>query len=179
MHPTSTSRVLIRPPTAADGDSFIAAIRASRRLYAGWMTGPNTPAAFEALLERTRDGSVDPMLVCRVDDEAIAGFFNISQIIRGPFQSAFLGYGAVAAYAGRGYMTEGLVLVLRRAFGELDLHRLEANIQPGNARSIALVTRCGFVREGFSERYLKVGGRWRDHERWAIRAEQWRERYGS
>jgi ribosomal-protein-alanine N-acetyltransferase len=64
--------------------------------------------------------------------------------------------------------------VLARAFNDLRLHRLEANIQPGNAASIALVEKAGFVREGFSERYLKVGGRWRDHEHWAIRAEQWR-----
>ncbi len=143
------------------------------------MTAPSTPAAFVALLERARDKSFEPMLVCLVEDGAIAGFFNISQIIRGPLQSAFLGYGAVAAHAGRGYMTEGLGLVLRRAFTDLGLHRLEANIQPANARSIALVKRCGFVNEGFSERYLKIAGRWRDHERWAIRAEQWRERDGT
>ena len=71
-------------------------------------------------------------------------------------------------------MSEGMALVLREAFTTLRLHRLEANIQPGNLPSIALAERAGFVREGFSERYLKVGGRWRDHERWAIRAEQWR-----
>jgi [ribosomal protein S5]-alanine N-acetyltransferase len=170
---------MIRPPSAADCDSFIAAMRASRSPHAAWMTAPSTPAAFAALLERGHDESFEPMLVCLVEDGAIAGFFNISQIIRGPFQSAFLGYGAVAAHAGRGYMTEGLELVLRRAFTELGLHRLEANIQPGNAPSIALVKRCGFVREGFSERYLRIAGRWRDHERWAIRAEQWRERHAS
>ncbi len=73
-------------------------------------------------------------------------------------------------------MTEGLELVLREAFTTLKLHRIEANIQPGNAPSIALVARCGFVKEGFSERYLKVGGRWADHERWAIRSEQWKAR---
>jgi ribosomal-protein-alanine N-acetyltransferase len=113
------------------------------------------------------------MLVCRRSDGAIVGFINISEIVRGVFQSAFLGYGGVAEHTGQGYMREGLELVLARAFTELGLHRLEANIQPGNTASIALVQRCGFVREGFSERYLKVGGRWRDHERWAIRVEQW------
>jgi ribosomal-protein-alanine N-acetyltransferase len=99
---------------------------------------------------------------------------NISEIVRGPFKSAFLGYGGVAGYERRGYMTEALQLVLRQAFTKLGLHRLEANIQPGNTASIALAKRCGFELEGFSPRYLKVGGRWRDHERWAIRAESWR-----
>ena len=110
----------------------------------------------------------------RIEDGAIVGFFNVSEIIRGKLSSAFLGYGGVAEFAGLGYMTEGMELVLREAFTALGLHRLEANIQPGNLASKALAERCGFVYEGFSERYLKVGGRWRDHERWAIRAEQWR-----
>jgi [ribosomal protein S5]-alanine N-acetyltransferase len=75
-------------------------------------------------------------------------------------------------------MTEAMQLLLREAFTRLDLHRIEANIQPGNVRSIALAKRCGFELEGFSPRYLKVGGRWRDHERWAIRAETWRAARG-
>jgi ribosomal-protein-alanine N-acetyltransferase len=114
------------------------------------------------------------MLAYRRDDGAIVGFVNISQIVRGRLQSGFMGYGGVAGQTGQGYMTEAIGLALRRAFTELRLHRIEANIQPNNAASIALVRRCGFELEGFSPRYLKVGGRWRDHERWAIRAEQWR-----
>jgi ribosomal-protein-alanine N-acetyltransferase len=70
-------------------------------------------------------------------------------------------------------MKEGLQLVIDCSFDELRLHRLEANIQPSNERSIALVRRLGFRMEGLSRRYLKIGGRWRDHERWALLADEW------
>jgi len=171
------ARVILRPPAAADRDAFVAAMRDSRRLHRPWVSPPATAAAFDRWLERAaRDERYEPLLAVRREDGAIIGFLNLGEIIRGPLQSAFLGYAAVAEHAGKGYMTEAMTLLLRRAFGPLRLHRIEANIQPGNAASIELVRRCGFVREGFSERYLKVAGRWRDHERWAIRAEQWRRR---
>jgi [ribosomal protein S5]-alanine N-acetyltransferase len=87
------------------------------------------------------------------------------------------GHGAVGKpFAGQGYMREGLELELRRAFLSPRLHRIEANIQPENHASIALARGAGFQREGFSPRYLKISGRWRDHERWAILAEDWRAR---
>ena len=167
-------RVELRSPTPADEHEFLAAMRSSRRLHRPWMYPPMTPEEFRQVLSRVEDDSFEPLLACRLEDGAIVGFINISQIVRGPFQSAYLGYAGVAGYTGHGYMSEGLQLVLARAFGELGLHRLEANIQPGNTASIAIAKRAGFVREGLSERYLKIGGRWRDHERWAIRAEQWR-----
>jgi ribosomal-protein-alanine N-acetyltransferase len=95
-------------------------------------------------------------------------------VIRGTFQNAFLGYYAFSPYAGAGLMHEGMRLVLNHAFRKLKLHRVEANIQPANRASIALVRKCGFVREGCSRRYLKICGRWRDHERWALLAEDFR-----
>ncbi|MDQ2855377.1 MAG: GNAT family N-acetyltransferase, partial [Acidobacteriota bacterium] len=113
-------------------------------------------------------------LICLNADDAIAGTINLSQIFRGGFQNAYLGYYIGAPYAGSGYMTEALKLILRYAFSSLKLHRLEANIQPENSASIALVRRAGFSREGFSRRYLKICGRWRDHERWALIAEDWK-----
>ena len=127
------------------------------------------------LSRQDRGPAIRPFFACRTEDGAIVGFLNISEIVRGNYKGAFLGYGGVAPFAGHGYMTEAMHLVLREAFTRLDLHRLEANIQPGNARSIALAKRCGFELEGFSPRYLKIGGRWRDHERWAIRKETWRK----
>jgi ribosomal-protein-alanine N-acetyltransferase len=102
------------------------------------------------------------------------GSITLSEIVRGRFESAYIGYQIGAPFARQGYMTEALALALQIAFGRLRLHRVEANIQPRNVASIALVRRAGFRREGLSRRYLKIGGRWRDHERWALLAEEWR-----
>jgi [ribosomal protein S5]-alanine N-acetyltransferase len=171
----ATARVLVRTPTPADREAYMAAMRASRKLHRPWLPAPSEET-FDRLIRIAEDPRFEPGLVCRLKDGAIVGFINMNEIVRGLFQSAYLGYAAVAAYAGQGYMREGLELVMARAFTDLRLHRLEANIQPGNRASIALVRGAGFVNEGFSERYLKIGGRWRDHERWAIRIEQWRAR---
>jgi [ribosomal protein S5]-alanine N-acetyltransferase len=168
------SRVVLDVPTEADRESYLGAMRASRGLYRPWVGPITTDAEYDSLLLRARDESFEPMLGRRRDDGAIVGFVNISQIIRGRLQSGFVGYGGVVGQTGQGYMTETICLALRRAFTELRLHRLEANIQPANTASIRVARRCGFEYEGFSPRYLKVGGEWRDHERWAIRVEQWR-----
>ena len=117
-----------------------------------------------------------PFFLRDCETGGIAGVLELSEITRGILQSAYLGFYAMAPHAGRGYMREGLELVLRYAFRDLKLHRVEAAIQPGNARSLALVRRCGFTKEGFSPRYLKIGGRWRDHERWALLIDDWRSR---
>src|SRR6185312_12280699 len=95
-------------------------------------------------------------LVLRNDDEALVGVFNFSEIVRGAFHSAYVGYYAFAELAGDGYMTEGFALALDFAFRRLALHRVEANVQPANRRSIALVSRLGFEREGYSRRYVKI-----------------------
>jgi [ribosomal protein S5]-alanine N-acetyltransferase len=172
----TSDALLLKRPTEEDRVPFIAAMRASVRYHYPWMVGWTTNAAYDAYLERGADERQDLNILCRVSDGAILGFFNIGEIVRGVFQSAYLGYGGVAGYGGKGYMTLGMQLLLKRAFDELALHRIEANIQPGNAPSLALAQRSGFVREGLSEAYLKINGQWRDHERWAIRAETWRAR---
>ncbi len=153
-------------------------MRASRAFHRPWATAPTDDEAFDAYLVDSRRADFEAMLVCRREDRAILGFFNLSHITRGSLQSAYLGYAVSSKYAGQGYMREGLDLVVREAFLTLRLHRIEANIQPGNQASIALARGAGFHREGFSPRYLKIGGRWRDHERWAILAEDWREHQG-
>lgn len=135
---------------------------------------PVTDRQWMAYLARRRRPDSPGFLVCRLADGAIVGGININEIVRGVFQSGYLGYQVGAPYARQGYMTEALALTVRIAFGRLRLHRVEANIQPGNKASIALVRRAGFRREGLSRRYLKIDGRWRDHERWALTNEDWR-----
>ncbi len=166
------NRVSLRHPSARDLDEFLDRARASRKLHGRWVAVPSDPGAFAAYLQRAKSADVESLLVRRKDDEAIVGVYNIGQIFYGPLCSAYLGYYAFEPFAGNGYMRDGIRLVLRHAFGPLGLHRLEANIQPGNEASLALVKGAGFRREGFSPRYLKIAGRWRDHERWAILAEE-------
>jgi len=167
--------VFISPPTVADEAAFIEAMRRSRRLHGRMVRMPETPAAYARYLERAAEPGRSFYLARLRDGGDIVGFLNLGEIIRGSLQQAFVGYGGVAGHSGQGLMAEAMQLVLREAFGPMELHRVEANIQPGNRASIALAERNGFRREGFSPGYLRIEGVWRDHERWAINAEQWRE----
>jgi len=169
-------RIYLRAPRPADREEVLRLNRASRRFYRGLVMPPVTARAWSAYLARRRRPESPGYLVCRASDGAIVGGININEIVRGVFRSGYLGYQIGAPHARQGYMTEALALVLREAFGPLRLHRVEANIQPGNRASIGLVRRAGFRLEGLSRRYLKIGGRWRDHERWALTAEDWRRR---
>lgn len=167
-------RVFIRQPLAGDEIEFRSRVRESRRLHRGWVEAADGTEGFGLYLKRTRRPECEGCVVCRLEDGALVGVVNVNEIVRGAFQSGYLGYYALVPFAGQGYMREGLRLMLARAFGPLRLHRLEANIQPENVRSRGLVESLGFSLEGLSPRYLKVGGRWRDHERWALTVEAWR-----
>ena len=170
-------RVYLRPPRMEDAGAYLAAVRASRPLHGPWTKPPQTRARFEAFVARyAPEGDVTThagYLVFRREDDALVGVFNFSEIVHGGFRSTYLGYMGFLPYAGQGYMTEGMALALEVAFRKLRLHRVEVNIQPTNARSLALAKRLGFTREGFSRRYVKIAGRWRDHERYAMLAEDW------
>lgn len=170
--------VYLRPPSSADFSAFAAAARASRRLHGQWTSAPDTRARFAAYVARfsphTTGSTNVGFLVLRREDAALVGVVNFSEIVRGRFQNSFVGYYAFAPLAGQGHMTEGMALALDVAFLRLKLHRVEINVQPANKRSIALAERLGFTREGYSRRYLKIAGRWRDHVRYAMLAEDWR-----
>jgi ribosomal-protein-alanine N-acetyltransferase len=166
---------MLRVPTAADREEFTALMRASRGFHRPWASAPTDDERFASYLADGARDDFEGLLVCRISDGAIIGFFNLSHITRKNLKSAYIGYAVGKPFAGCGYMREGLELVLRRAFVDLRLHRIEANIQPGNEPSVALARGAGFRREGYSPRYLKIGGRWRDHERWAILSDDWRD----
>ena len=137
----------------------------SRRLHGRWVAAP---AAYRNYLQRARRKTQAAYFVRLSPSGELVGVVNVSEIVRGNFDSAYLGYYAFSPHHGHGLMAEGLRLAIRDAFRRLKLHRLEANIQPRNRASIALVRGLGFRREGYSPRYLRIAGRWRDHERWAI-----------
>ncbi|MFC5719310.1 GNAT family N-acetyltransferase [Streptomyces gamaensis] len=164
-------RVRLQAVTPGDCAEFTRLVRASTRLHHPWVEMPATDDAFATYVARFDGERSVGLLVRLCESGELAGFININNIVRGAFQCGVLGYGAFAPAAGRGLMSEGLGLTLRYAFGPLRLHRLEANIQPGNSASVALVRRHGFRLEGFSPGFLFVDGAWRDHERWAVTAE--------
>ncbi|MEV8347694.1 GNAT family protein [Streptomyces niveus] len=179
-------RTRVRPYRYEDADEFAALARDSRALHHPWLFPPLTPEAYRDYASGViEDPTKAGFLVCELTDGdtdggpagggRIAGFININNIVRGGFLSGALGYGAFAHAAGRGLMGEGLRHVMRHAFGPLGLHRLEANIQPTNTASIALVRGAGFRHEGYSPDFLRIDGHWRDHERWAITADMVRD----
>jgi ribosomal-protein-alanine N-acetyltransferase len=168
------NRVVLERPSAQRQREFLEAVKRSRSLHAAYVAPPATPDEYRAYLRRQRKASQESFLVLEPETRQLAGVVNINDIVRYSFQSASLGYYAFVPHAGRGLMREALRLVVGLAFKEYGLHRLEANIQPANVRSIALVAGLGFRLEGVSPRFLKIGGRWRDHLRWAILAEEWR-----
>ena len=166
------SRVELRDLVLSDREPFLEMVRDSRDLHRPWTYPPERADQFDDLVSRTvRDDFACLAAVLAANGELV-GIFTVSQIVRGYFQSAYLGYYANARHAGKGLMSESMALVLDHAFGPLSLHRLEANIQPGNGPSIALARGAGFRLEGYSPRYLLIGGRWRDHERYAITADE-------
>jgi [ribosomal protein S5]-alanine N-acetyltransferase len=179
----SSGRVTLRYPSLEDQVEYVELIKASRDLHRPWeplrpegAPGAASQEAFTAWLMVADDQRTERMLLCRRADGAIVGRFHLNEIVHGAFCSAYMSYWVGAPFAGQGLMREGIELVLEHAFNAVNLHRVEANIQPTNAASIALAKGAGFRLEGYSERYLEIAGEWADHERWAMTVEDWRAR---
>lgn len=152
--------------------AFIDAAQASVDLHEPWIAPPRTRSAFAAHLSRYALPE-HASYVGVADSGSLIGCVHLNEIVHGALQSAYLAYFVFRPFEGRGIMRRLLARVINRAFTVHELHRVEANIQPDNENSRALVKRLGFRLEGFSPRYLRVDGAWRDHERYALTVEEW------
>lgn len=163
--------VYLRLPTVSDYAVWVNERSDSRAFLKPWeptwSTEDLTRAAFKRRVRRVQREAADQIgfafLIFRTDDDALLGGVTLSKIRRGVAQSCSLGYWMSVRHAGRGYMRRAVDLVLEFAFGDLRLHRVEAACIPGNARSLGLLEKAGFVREGYARRYLLIDGRWQDH----------------
>jgi len=154
-----------------DAPELFEAVMRSQALHLPWVT----PPAGVDDLRRTLNQLPDVRITYGVRTAAgeLAAAVNLTAMIRGPFQNCFVSYYALVPHQGRGCVRAGLAGVLDLAFSEHGLHRVEANVQPLNVRSARLVQGLGFRFEGRSPRYLNIGGEWRDHDHYALTAEEW------
>ena len=167
-------RVFIRKPTEDDASELLSLRYKSKDFHFPWVILKLDKEDCHNYIDRSRSNNFQGLLICNSNNSRTVGVVNLSQIFYGGFQNAYLSYYADVDYAGRGLMSEGVTQAIDYAFYTLHLHRLEANIQPGNIASINLVKRLNFTKEGFSPKYLKINGQWQDHERWALTVENWR-----
>jgi ribosomal-protein-alanine N-acetyltransferase len=164
--------IILREPSDQDEATFISTMQNSSDFHFPFITAPKTFEEFQRYLSKSKEDS-EKYYIAWNSNKKIIGIFNISGIFHGVFKSAYLGYYSSVDFAGKGFMSQALKLVLKEIFTSLDLHRIEANIQPANTASIYLATRNGFLKEGFSPRYLKINGIWQDHFRFALTLEDW------
>jgi ribosomal-protein-alanine N-acetyltransferase len=168
MLSTKGFRTRIQPPEPADKEAFLAVMKDSAGLHHPWVSAPKDHAGWERYMKRLARVNETGFLVKRLHDGVICGVINLNVITYEALCSAYVSYFGVEGLVERGYMKEGMLQVIHHAFDELGLHRLEANIQPGNLASIGLARSTGYEYEGFSPRFLKIKGEWCDHERWAV-----------
>lgn len=177
-----TERLVLRASDPAFAEAAADYYARNREAHARW-NPPQAESMFSVEGQRERlAGAAETIaagtlvgwwLFTRAEPARALGQIHVSQIARGPFCSAMLGYSIDAAHEGRGLMREALEAVLADAFGRVGLHRVQANVRPENARSLGLLDRLGFEREGLAREYLFIDGAWRDHVLTARRAPGW------
>lgn len=169
---TTVQTLSLRTLSPQDETRFIETMRKNKEFHHPFIVAPQTKEEFQTYLEKYQKMN-NRCFLALTPKEEIIGVFNVNDIVPGVFQSAYLGYFAAKQYAGQGLMSQALKQVLKAVFLELKLHRIEANIQPTNTSSIHLAQRNGFLKEGFSPRYLKINNIWCDHFRFALTYEDW------
>lgn len=169
--PRESTNVIIRRLTEDDREEFVTLVELSAKFLQPWVYLPNSLEKFDTYLHRFDGASAECILICTRKTGDIVGTVSISDIIRASYQRGTVGYNAFMNSARQGYMSEGMKLVFKFAFEDLGLHRLEADIQPGNIPSLRFARKVGFQREGYSPGFICINGVWKDHERWAINSD--------
>ncbi len=182
-----TERMLLRALRAGDRAEYERVQAMGAEFFRPWFSwhadGSTAIPDFDHELERVARGletGTHVRLAGVLPEGRIAGFFNLTDIVRGAFHNAYASWSVSADAARRGYGTEGVRGLLALAFaaspGGLGLHRVQANVIPGNEASMRLARKVGFRREGEALRYLHIAGEWRDHIMYALTAEEWADR---
>ena len=179
-------RILLRPLVLSDFDAWREVRQRNRDWLLKWEPKPppgqpddtESKPAFNARCgAREREWQLGTGYGFGIFVEgALAGEINLSGVQRGPFQNAYVGYWIDEAQAGNGYVPESLVAVSRFAFEDLRLHRIQVAIIPRNRASRRVAEKLDLREEGVAVRYLAINGRWEDHIRYALTAEEWAER---
>jgi [ribosomal protein S5]-alanine N-acetyltransferase len=164
--PADGSRVLKQALTADDVAAFIALAEESSQFHRRWIKLPTDFDAFERYLSGFDNENAFCFVVC--DADSIVGSVSLTGIEREPYHRGRLGFGVFEQYAKMGYMSFGLEYIIRLAFENLELHRIEADIQSENDPSKRLIKKMGFTCEGISQKFIRINGEWIDHERWAF-----------
>jgi ribosomal-protein-alanine N-acetyltransferase len=170
-----TPRLLLQTLDAKDAALVLAYHIENKAFLEEWV--PLMPDVFYELDYQTErlnlqiENAVTFYIFKSGESNKIIGQIGISNIVLGAFQSCNLGLGMLGTEINQGYMTEAIQAVVTYIFNELNLHRIEANVMPRNHRSKRLMQKLGFVNEGLSRKYLKINGKWEDHERYVI----WRD----
>ncbi|PAD66479.1 hypothetical protein CHH83_23805 [Bacillus sp. 7586-K] len=106
--------------------------------------------------------------IFKIENDELIGTIGLFRILRGPLQSAIVGYSLDKNNNGKGYATEAVKLIVNYGFTTLKLHRIEAGVMPHNISSIKVLEKAGFEKEGISKKNVKINGRWEDHQTLAI-----------
>ena len=171
--PPTEPRVHLERPTSSRERDYLDACHRSRTLHLGLVAAAVTSDGYRDYLERAARPTQESFFVVMAAGGQLAGVVDILDIARNAAPMGRLAYFAFLPHAGSGLMREGVRRVIDMAFHELDLTRLHADIQPDNDRSRALVERLGFRRDGASRLQLKIGSRWRPHDRWTLLRVDW------
>jgi ribosomal-protein-alanine N-acetyltransferase len=170
----TTQRLVLRPPRTGDIGEIRRLLRHNHAHLRPWNPAPRSgedPSSItevsNTILRQRREWksgrSYVFMLALRSDPARFVGKIALNGIMRGAMHGAYLGYWMDVDHQGGGLCTEGLRAILDFAFGPAQLHRIQAAIMPHNPKSLRVIEKLGFRREGYAERYLQIGGRWEDH----------------